>query len=101
MKNLAAKQTEDADLDRSDVCLGSLTPLAGNARQAGRSDDVASNSGSASKNALVSLRSNVHQNVHQRIKKDRIGYFRIRLDFCCKCLIIRILHSDSDPRLRI
>lgn len=100
MINLTADPTEGADLYRPDVCLNSLTPPTWNACQA-VAKDQASNSGPASKNALVSLRANVHQNVHQRIKKDRIGYVWIRPDFCCKYLIISYLHSDSDPRLHL
>ncbi len=107
MIDLTAYPNEGADLRRPDVCLNSLTPPARNACQPVASvdgfqgaDDAASNSGSASKDALVLLRTNVHQNVHQRIKKDRVRYVRIRLDFCCKCFIISVLHSDSDPRLQ-
>ena len=108
MINLTANQTEDAGLLRRDACLSLFTPPARNACQAVVSedgfqsaDDVASTSGSASKNALVSLRTNVHQNVHQRIKKDRIGYVRIRPNVSCKYLHISLLHSDSDPLPRI
>jgi hypothetical protein len=53
--------------------------------------------GAAAKSASVPACANVHQNVHQRIKKDRIGYVRIRLDFFCKFHIISMLHSASDP----
>ena len=42
----------------------------------------------------------MHQNVHQRIKKDRIGYVRIGPDSVYKCLQISHLYSDSDPRLQ-
>jgi len=107
MISLTANPNAGADLHGPDACLNALTPPAKNARKAfasvrgfQRAHDAASYSGSASKNALVSLRSNVHQNVHQRIKKDRIGYVRIRLDLLWKCLQIRELHSDSAPRLQ-
>ncbi len=106
MIDLTAYSNEGADLHWPDVCLNSLTPPARNTCQPVVSadgfqgaEDAASNSGSASKDALVLLRSNLHQNVHQRIEKDRIGYVRIRPDFCCKLLIISLLHPDSNPRL--
>jgi hypothetical protein len=105
MINLTANPNEGAD---PDVCLNSLTRPLRNARQAVPSvdgfhsaHDLASTSGSASKNALVLVRSNVHHNVHQRIRKNRIGYVRIRPDVRCKCLQIRMSYSDSDPLLRI
>lgn len=109
MKDLPANQTEDADLDKSNVCLNSLTPPAKNAFQAVASVDgfqggvqnVGSGLGSASKNALVFTRTNVHQNAHQRIQKDIIGYVQIGLDCSCKPLKIRLLHFDSDPRLQL
>ncbi len=108
MIDLTAYPNEGADLRRKDVCLDSLTPAARNACQAVASvdgfqgaDDAASNSGSASKDALVLLRTNVHQNVHQRIKKDRVRYVRIRPDLCYKSLQRSMLHSDSDPRLQL
>jgi hypothetical protein len=108
MINLTANPNEGADLHRLHVCLNSLTPPDRNACKAVGSVDgfqrvqnVSSIPGSAPKNALVSLRSNVHQNVHQRIETDRVGYVRIRLDLCCKCLQISILHSDSNPPPRI
>jgi hypothetical protein len=108
MINLTANPNRGADPRRPDVCLNSLMPLARDVRQGVASvrgfpsaHDVASTSGSASKNAVVLLRSNVHQNVHQRIKKDRTGYVQIRPDFYCKCLIISSLYSDSDPRLHL
>jgi len=44
-------------------------------------------------------RSNVHQNVHQKIKKDRFRYVRIRLDFAEKPSKNRGFLADSDPRL--
>jgi hypothetical protein len=107
MKNLAANPFEGADLYRSDVCFNSLTPPARNACEAFAFVEVflsaydgASTSGAVSKNPLVSLRSNVHQNVHQRIETDRVGYVRISLDLCCKCLALSHVYSDSDPRLQ-
>lgn len=107
MINLTANPKERADVRRPDVGL-SLTTPARNACKAvvsaesfQRSHNVASYSGSASKNAVASTRTNVHQNVHQRIMKDRIGYVRISLDMCCKRLPISALYSDSDPLLRI
>jgi hypothetical protein len=106
MINVAANPNEGVSL-RPVVCLNSLTPPARNACQAVAApdgfqsgDDVASNSGSASKNARVSLHTNVHQNVHQRIKKDRVGYVQIGPDTCYKCLQLLQVYSDSDPRLQ-
>jgi hypothetical protein len=108
MINLTANPNRGSGPQRPDVCLNSLMLPARNARKEVPSVGgfpsahfVASTSGSASKNALDSLRSNVHQNVHQRIKKDRIGYLRIRLNCCCKCLMISIVQSYSDPLPRI
>jgi len=63
--------------------------------------DVGSVAGSATKKISVSTRANVHQNVHQRIEEDRIGYVQISLDFCCTHLPISLLHSDSNSTLRI
>jgi hypothetical protein len=93
MTKLIANPTEDGDLHRPKVCLSSPDDF-----ESGH--HAGSVPGSASKYALVSLRTNVHQNVHQRIKKDRIGYVRIRPDFGCKYLQIRELYSDSDSRLQ-
>jgi hypothetical protein len=108
MIDLTANSNEGADLHRPDVCLNSMTPLARNACQAVASahgfqsaEDVASSSRAALENPFGSLRANVHQNVHQRIKKDGVGYVRIKPNSCCKCLKISALHSDSDPRLQL
>jgi hypothetical protein len=102
MINLISDPTEDPVLPRLAVCLSSLTPLARNGGQVVRSiedfktaEDVSSAPGSSLENGEVSPRTNVHQ----RIKKDRIGYVRISLDLCFKRLPISILHSDSDSRL--
>src|SRR5579883_230767 len=106
MINLTANPYEAADLHRPDVCLNSLRPPARNACKAVASvelqeaHDVASCSGSAAKNAVVLTRTNVHQNVHQMIKKDRFGYLRIRLDFVERALKNRGFLADSDPRLQ-
>ncbi len=108
MINLTANPNKGVDIHQPGVCLPSIAPLARSAYRVVRpidgfqsADDVGLALGSAWKSALVSLRTNVHQNVHQRIKKDRIGYVRIRPYFYCKLLTISILHSDSDPLPRI
>jgi hypothetical protein len=91
-----------------DICPSSLTPKSRNSCQVVASitgvpsaQDLGSATGSALKNVQVSPHTNVHQNAHQRIKKDRVGYVRIKLDTRCKCFIVRLLHSDSDPLLKI
>ena len=48
-------------------------------------------------NVSISGRSNVHQNVHQKIQTDRVGYVRIRPDLLDFPLETSQLHSDSDP----
>ncbi len=108
MINLTANPNRGADIHQPDVCLRSITPLARSAYQVVRpiggfqsAHDVGSALGSASKKGVVLTHTNVHQNVHQRIKKDRIGYVRIKLDICHKLLQIRMLYSDSDPRLHL
>ena len=102
MINLTANSTEDAGLPRLNVCLSSRTPLARNSGHVGPSTDgfqsafdVSLTTGSASKNAVISLRINVHQ----MIQKDRFGYVRIRLDFAEKALKNWGFLADSDPRL--
>ena len=94
MINPSAHPNRGADLHRPDVCLSSLTPPSRNACKAvelsQRAHDMASYSGSASKNAVVFTVTNVHQNVHQRIRNDRIGYVLFRPDFCCKFLTTSI-----------
>ena len=46
---------------------------------------------------VISDRSNVHQNVHQDIQTDGVGYVRIMPDSSYKALSLWHLHSDSDP----
>ena len=108
MTNLISEALEHPGLPRLDVWIISLTPLARNGGQVVRSledfktaHDVGSVPGFSPENAVVSPDTSVHQNVHQRIKKDRIGYIWIKRDMRAKCIIISRLHSDSDPLLRI
>jgi len=62
-----------------------------------KADEIVGLAPVSSENAVLSP----HTNVHQGIKKDRIGYVRISLDLCCKCLNISILYPDSDPHLQV